>query len=199
MRYGAISPAQRCRMAHPARQILPSDVPPKQGYLMGRRLMSEGSEAVVEMKVEGPKGPSSVQGKKVAKTTRASGPGFASELGRVSGSDDAADSAAAVENASGIAGVEGIFAAQSVDPGAGQSSPEERRKRAQRGAEILDRLEEIRRGLLLGAIPKDKLADLARLVRDKREKGADPVISRLLDEIELRAEVELAKLSRRLA
>jgi hypothetical protein len=153
------------------------------------------------MKVEGPKGPSSVQGKKVAKATRAAGSGFASELGRVSGGDDDADSdsAAAVENASGIAGVEGIFAAQSVDPGAGQPSPEERRKRAQRGAEILDRLEEIRRGLLLGAIPKDKLADLARLVRDKREKGADPVISRLLDEIELRAEVELAKLSRRLA
>jgi hypothetical protein len=151
------------------------------------------------MKVEGPKGPSSVQGKKVAKATRAAGSGFASELGRVSGGADDADSAAAVENASGIAGVEGVFAAQSVDPGAGQPSPEERRKRAQRGAEILDRLEEIRRGLLLGAIPKDKLADLARLVRDKREKGADPVISRLLDEIELRAEVELAKLSRRLA
>jgi len=37
------------------------------------------------------------------------------------------------------------------------------------------------------------------MMREKRERGADPVISRLLDEIELRAEVELAKLSRRLA
>lgn len=151
------------------------------------------------MKVEGPKGPSTVQGKKVGKATRSGGAGFASELGRVSGGDDAADSTANVENAAGIAGVEGIFAAQSVDPDGGQTSPDERRRRAQRGAEILDRLEEIRRGLLIGAIPKDKLAELARLVRDKREKGADPVISRLLDEIELRAEVELAKLSRRLA
>ncbi len=68
-----------------------------------------------------------------------------------------------------------------------------------RGVEILDRLEEIRRGLLLGAVPKERLGELARMVREKRERGADPVISRLLDEIELRAEVELAKLSRRLA
>ena len=66
------------------------------------------------------------------------------------------------------------------------------------GAEILDRLEEIRRGLLMGSIPKDRLQELAHLVREKRERGADPVVSRLLDEIELRAEVELAKLSRRI-
>jgi hypothetical protein len=31
-------------------------------------------------------------------------------------------------------------------------------------------------------------------VRDTRERGTDPVIARLLDEIELRASVELAKL-----
>jgi len=151
------------------------------------------------MKVEGPKGPSSVQAKKTAKTGRSTGAGFAAALGRAAGGDDAPEAASGVDMASGVAGVDGIFAAQSVDAGAGQPGPEERQRRATRGAEILDRLEEIRRGLLLGAIPKDKLAELARIVREKREKGADPVISRLLDEIELRAEVELAKLSRRLA
>ena len=57
----------------------------------------------------------------------------------------------------------------------------------------------MRKGLLLGSIPKDRLAELARMVREKRERGADPVVSRLLDEIELRAEVELAKLSRKTA
>jgi hypothetical protein len=149
------------------------------------------------MKVEGPRGPSSVQPKKTAKTERSSGAGFAAALGKVSGGDEAPESAAGVDVASGVAGVDGIFAAQSVD--AGGAGPEERKRRAARGAEILDRLEEIRRGLLMGAIPKDRLAELARIVREKREKGADPVISRLLDEIELRAEVELAKLSRRLA
>jgi hypothetical protein len=34
------------------------------------------------------------------------------------------------------------------------------------------------------------------MVRNKREAGADPELAAILDEIELRAEVELAKLSR---
>jgi len=66
-------------------------------------------------------------------------------------------------------------------------------------SDINTSFEEIRRGLLVGSIPKERLGELARMMREKRERGADPVISRLLDEIELRAEVELAKLSRRLA
>ncbi len=92
----------------------------------------------------------------------------------------------------------GILAAQSVDP-EGKPDHKERQRRAQRGTEILDRLEDIRRGLLMGAIPKDRLQELAQMMREKRERGADPMISRLLDEIELRAEVELAKLSRRIS
>ena len=37
---------------------------------------------------------------------------------------------------------------------------------------------------------------LVRMVRSKREEGIDPRLSAILDEIELRAEVELAKLRR---
>lgn len=128
-------------------------------------------------KAKGPSGPSSAGA-------------FASELDKVTGAEE--DAAPAVEGGGGVAGVGGIFAAQNVnDQG---STPQERRRRAQRGIDILDKLEEVRRGLLLGTIPKDRLADLARMVREKRERGADPMISRLLDEIELRASVELAKL-----
>ena len=149
------------------------------------------------MKVEGSKSTSSVQG---AGRARKAGPAgkageFAAELDRLTGADEASGSDNA-DQVSGMAGIGGILAAQSVDPD-GAPSHQERQRRAQRGTEILDRLEEIRRGLLTGAIPKDRLGDLARFVREKRERGADPVISRLLDEIELRAEVELAKLSRR--
>ena len=103
-----------------------------------------------------------------------------------------------VDQVGGVVGLGGILAAQSVDP-EGAPDHKERQRRAQRGADILDRLEEVRQGLLAGGIPKSRLQELAQLVREKRERGADPVISRLLDEIELRAEVELAKLSRRLA
>jgi hypothetical protein len=71
------------------------------------------------------------------------------------------------------------------------------RKRAQeRGKMMLDHLEEIRVGLLLGTIPMAKLEQLAQLVRAKREQIDDPKLLAILDEIELRAAVELAKLSR---
>jgi hypothetical protein len=71
------------------------------------------------------------------------------------------------------------------------------RKRAQeRGSMMLDQLEEIRLGLLLGTVPMAKLEQLAQLVRAKREQIDDPKLLGILDEIELRAAVELAKLSR---
>ena len=147
------------------------------------------------MKVEGPKSTSSVQGAARAKKAGKSGGDFAAALDEVTGPEEAA---AAPEGVGGVLGVGGLLAAQSVtDEGAPDFK--ERQRRAKRGAEILDRLEEVRKGLLLGAIPKDRLAELARMVREKRERGADPVVSRLLDEIELRAEVELAKLSRKSA
>jgi hypothetical protein len=71
------------------------------------------------------------------------------------------------------------------------------KKRAQeRGKMMLDQLEEIRLGLLMGTIPMAKLEALAQLVRAKREQIDDPKLIAILDEIELRAAVELAKLSR---
>jgi len=151
------------------------------------------------LKVEGPKSTSSVQGAGRAKKTGPAGkPGeFAAELDRVTGADEAS-APEGTDQVGGVVGIGGILAAQNVDP-EGAPDHRERQRRSARGAEILDKLEEIRRGLLVGAIPKDQLQQLAHTVREKRERGADPVISRLLDEIELRAEVELAKLSRRMA
>jgi hypothetical protein len=71
------------------------------------------------------------------------------------------------------------------------------RKRAQeRGNMMLDYLEEIRMGLLFGTIPMAKLEQLGQLVRARREQIDDPKLLAILDDIELRAAVELAKLSR---
>jgi Class II flagellar assembly regulator len=63
-----------------------------------------------------------------------------------------------------------------------------------RGEAILDRLEDIRLGLLTGAMPKERLVELSRLARTRRGEVDDPRLVEVLDEIELRAEVELAKL-----
>ncbi|MEW5727183.1 MAG: flagellar assembly protein FliX [Pseudomonadota bacterium] len=98
-----------------------------------------------------------------------------------------------VESASGVASVDAIFVAQAV----GDSDEREARQRLiHRGEDILDKLEEIRHGLLLGVVPREKLEALAHSVRSRRENCPDPRLAALLDEIELRAEVELAKLSR---
>jgi len=53
-------------------------------------------------------------------------------------------------------------------------------------------------GLLMGTIPMAKLEQLAQLMRAKREQFDDPKLQEILDDIELRAAVELAKLSRSL-
>jgi len=71
-----------------------------------------------------------------------------------------------------------------------------RQRARDRGLKMLDFLEEIRVGLLMGAIPRDRLEQLAQMVRAKREQIDDPKLTAILDEIELRAAVELAKLSR---
>ncbi|GAB3125296.1 flagellar assembly protein FliX [Novispirillum itersonii] len=93
-----------------------------------------------------------------------------------------------------LAGIESILAMQSVDPDAGGGA---RKRMIQRGEELLDHLEELRQGVLDGKVSKDSLTSLAHLARTRRESGVDPQLAAVLDEIELRAEVELAKLNRR--
>jgi len=63
-----------------------------------------------------------------------------------------------------------------------------------RAEDMLDRLEDLRLGLLAGEIPREKLESLEKLVQEQRGSVSDPRLSELLDEIELRARVELAKL-----
>ncbi|MBT5415231.1 MAG: flagellar assembly protein FliX [Rhodospirillaceae bacterium] len=60
---------------------------------------------------------------------------------------------------------------------------------------MLDRLDDIRHGLLLGRLPAGVLADLERVARRDAAGISDPQLRSLLDEIVLRARVELAKLA----
>jgi hypothetical protein len=66
----------------------------------------------------------------------------------------------------------------------------------QRGATLLDRLDELRLGLLAGVLPRERLDELARTARTARETVDDPRLSLILDDIDLRVAVELAKLDR---
>ena len=88
-----------------------------------------------------------------------------------------------------IAAVDNILMLQGVDDSASG------RSRGLTHAEnLLDMLDEVRDGLLAGGIPRMTLNRLANAVSRRQEGFADPKLQNVLDEIELRAKVELAKL-----
>lgn len=132
--------------------------------------------------------PTTARGK-VGGPANAGGSDFAKNLAE---SDNAAGAGKTTATL-GMNPLAGLLAVQETE------EPLERqaRKRAsQRADTILDELEEIRLGLLMGTIPMAKLEQLAQLVRVRREQFDDPKLQSILDDIELRAAVELAKLSR---
>ncbi|OAN46642.1 flagellar assembly protein FliX [Paramagnetospirillum marisnigri] len=106
---------------------------------------------------------------------------------------DSMEEAHAVEAPIGVTRVDALLMVQQMDDA---TEREARRRLVKRGEQLLDGLEELRHGLLMGEIPKDKMTVLAQSVRARRENCGDPRLAALLDEIELRVEVELAKLSR---
>lgn len=110
------------------------------------------------------------------------GAGFARALASVT-----ADGAA---EASACGGVAGVLAVQEVAAADGDGR---RRRAAQRGEGLLDELERLRRAMLAGAVPAERLAALAGMLRARTEAADDPHLAAVLAEIELLAEVELAK------
>lgn len=98
--------------------------------------------------------------------------------------------ATATTATSSISGIEALLALQAV------GDPLERRRRAvRRGTDLLDQLEGIKGDLLVGRLDPSRLdAMLATLsaARQRDEPGLDAV----LDDIELRVRVELAKFGR---
>jgi len=88
-----------------------------------------------------------------------------------------------------IAAVETILTLQSFD-----DSTDGRSRGLTHGENLLDMLDQVRDGLLAGAIPRTTLSRLATAVSRRQEGFVDPKLQAVLDEIDLRARVELAKL-----
>jgi hypothetical protein len=68
-----------------------------------------------------------------------------------------------------------------------------RQQSFKRGHNLLDFLSEIRLGLLSGGIPRETLRRLSHELDKHRSATEDPRLTGLIDEIDLRARVELAK------
>jgi hypothetical protein len=144
------------------------------------------------MKVSKTRTASTTSTKKARKSAPTDGAAFANHL---SGVKESPGDLAPADEVSGVTAVGSILAAQEVDEDNGQKSRQVMQKY---GADILDRLDEIQRDLLVGAIPKDRLTNLAQTLRAKKAGIDDPALLRIIDEIELRAEVELAKYTRKI-
>ena len=74
--------------------------------------------------------------------------------------------------------------------------PKERRRKAvKRGFDLLDVLEGVKMDLLVGRVEVDRLERLVTMLGNKVETG-DAKLDALMEDIDLRARVELAKLGR---
>lgn len=98
-----------------------------------------------------------------------------------------AEPSKAVAGTASIATVDSLRVLQEVD---GDGRPWEPCDRANH---LLDRLEALRLALLSGGIPRRNLLDLQRMVERERGAVGDKHLAALLDEIDLRVKVELAK------
>jgi hypothetical protein len=103
-------------------------------------------------------------------------------------------SATATGGASAVFSVGSILSVQETLDATEETA---KKKLSRFGNGVLDHLEDLRRGILDGAVSKERLTGLARMLREKRDPADDPRLNAIIDEIELRAEVEIAKLTRK--
>jgi len=132
----------------------------------------------------------------------ATGPSRAKSAGGASGfslpSVNAASGAASTASVGGLSGVGSVDALLALQAAGAVGDPLERKKRAVRRADhILEILGEVHIALIDGDISHSTLDKLSRAIREQRENTDDPRLEGVLNEIETRAAVELAKLEAR--
>jgi hypothetical protein len=133
------------------------------------------------MKVTGttPSGPAT--GRQAARSAG----GFAVPQG---GGSAPAAAATAVGGLAGVAGMSALMALQGVE-----DAVERRRRAVRRGSGLLDRLDELKLALLSDQDGEGALSGLRRTLAESRPEDDHAPLNALLDQIDLRAAVELAK------
>lgn len=97
--------------------------------------------------------------------------------------------ASATTAASSLGSVDALVALQ------GEGDATERRRRSvKRGNDILDALDRLKAALLSGRVSTADLQSIAARLAERKEMSGDPRLDELVSHIELRAQVELAKL-----
>lgn len=133
-------------------------------------------------KIDGPgsiRPPQNVR--RTSKSGAADSTGFAKHL------DDTEETSSS-HGVTGTGAITGILGIQEVDDALSRAA-----KGKMRAEDILDRLDDLRLEILTGGISRDKLLQLSHVVSSRRAEVTDPRLGEILDEIDLRAQVELAK------
>jgi|TARA_R110002126_G_scaffold13118_1_gene56086 hypothetical protein len=142
------------------------------------------------MKVSGPgpTRPTTGKGKVGDKSKDKGGQSF-----EISSGDEtsASDNAAPINTTQQIAYVDTLLAVQGAEDPAQKASKGRMRQRAMG---LIDELEKIRNALTLGNITVGHLLNIADVVASHRERIDDPQMTSILDEIDLRAQIEIAKM-----
>ncbi|MEH3147497.1 MAG: flagellar assembly protein FliX [Methylobacterium frigidaeris] len=121
-----------------------------------------------------------------ASPKRAAGGAFA-----LPGEAASAPATTSAGSAAPLAGLDAILTLQAQD------DPAERRRRAaRRGHDLLDGLDRLKAALLGGRVGTADLKAIAARLAERAGATGDPRLDGLIGEIELRAQVELAKLAR---
>lgn len=138
------------------------------------------------MKISGPNGATSTSATRQARPS--TGGSFAPAAAEPSGS---MEEARRLESLEGVITLSALLALQGVD------DPLSKRKRAVgRAGRILDLLDELKLALIDGGASSGMLDRLVGAVREERAVTEDARLDAVLDQIETRAAVELAKLGR---
>lgn len=101
---------------------------------------------------------------------------------------DDSEETAASGSLGNVNSVSGILGVQEVDDALAHAS-----RGKMRAQDILNRLDDMRLDLLAGTLSREKLLQLSRIASARRAQIKDPKLAALLDDIDLRAQVELAK------
>lgn len=138
------------------------------------------------MKIDGPK---SAQGASKSKKSGASG-----DAGDVDFSQYVKDAGAGAQGASATQSIAQLDALLAVQETEDSTQKPAKKRMQQRSHTILDKLESIRIRMLSGNLTVGHMVDVADVVATHREKIDDPRLVSIMDEIDLRAQVELAKM-----
>ncbi|MBI4274351.1 MAG: flagellar assembly protein FliX [Rhizobiales bacterium] len=137
------------------------------------------------MRIQGPN--STALAKVAAPASRRAAAGGFSVTGQ-----DAANAPSPSINLRTVGSIDALVALQGLD------DPTERRKRAiARGRTALDVLDDLKLGFISGTIDQSTLLRLRAATADLREETGDNALDQVLAEIELRLEVEIAKITPR--